>query len=85
MVWSIVIIISVSAIVSIVLIRQIATNDLLRSIVKEMGLRNPLDEDLQKLVAQGKKRKSIRKAQKIYGFTVREAGNYIGLLGEGKR
>ncbi len=80
MMWSIIIIISMTVFFRIVLMRQKYTIDMLHLIVKEMDLKNPIDSEIRSFLAQGKKMKAIKIAQKIYGFTPHEAEDYINSL-----
>ncbi|NHN34800.1 hypothetical protein [Paenibacillus agricola] len=80
MMWTIIIIFAMSVFFRIVFIRQKFTIDMLRIIVKGMELKNPIDIELQKLLAQGERKRAIKMAQKIYGFTPQEAEDHINSL-----
>ncbi|NHN30346.1 hypothetical protein [Paenibacillus agricola] len=60
MMWTIIIIIAMGLFFNIVFVRQKFTIAMLRLIVKEMGLKTPIDTELRKFIAQGERKKSIK-------------------------
>ncbi|MFD0675560.1 MULTISPECIES: hypothetical protein [unclassified Paenibacillus] len=78
--WSIIIIFASAVFFRIVLKRQKLTIDLLRLITKEMGLENPTDNELRKLITQGKKKRAVKITQELYGFTLKEAEDHVNSL-----
>lgn len=69
-VWGCMIVILLGAYFKIVFAQLRVTIEMLSLLVKQMGLSNPLDLELQNLKTQRKQIDAIKKARKFYGFTL---------------
>jgi hypothetical protein len=79
-VWGSIIVIVLGLYFKIAFAQHRTTIEMLRFVVKQMGLSNPLDIEIQNLKTQGKKIDAIKKARKFYGLTLREAKDYVDSL-----